>query len=308
MFRRSSPGVRVGDSVRLAAALGLALAVGACATATNYRDLRAPRYVGGIPRGFQPPDTLRLVSFNLEFADSVDAAIRLLTTHPELRDADLVFLQEMDSTGTSRIAEALGLAFVYYPALRRNKTGKDFGNAILSRWPIESDEKLLLPHRAVFVRTRRIATAATIRVGTLPVRVYSTHLATPIGNSGIERREQLRVILDDARPYERVVIGGDMNDEHVGDLALERRYLWPTRDLPHTARLFGIPVGAWDHVFLRGFAGAGPAGVVDVPESISDHKPIWATVILRGRAARLTGSRGTPSRSGRTSNPARPAA
>jgi endonuclease/exonuclease/phosphatase family metal-dependent hydrolase len=267
---------------RLVAMLFLALAFTACTTGMNYRDPQGPRYSGGMASGRgQPAETLRLVSFNLEYADSVDAAIRLLTSHPDLRDADLVFLQEMDHPGTVRIAEALGVAFVYYPALRRGKTQKDFGNAILSRWPIESDEKLLLPNRGVFTRTRRIATAATIRVGTLPVRVYSTHLATPIGNASIERGEQLAVILDDARLYDRVVIGGDMNDEHIGELAVARGYLWPTRDLPHTTRLFSIPVGTWDHIFLRGFAGSGSAGVVDIPEAVSDHKPIWATAIRR---------------------------
>jgi endonuclease/exonuclease/phosphatase family metal-dependent hydrolase len=249
----------------------------------NYVDPRAPRYVGGTASTAAAPDTLKLVSLNVEYADSIDAVIRLFSTHPDLSDADLIFLQEMDEPGTSRIARALGLTFVYYPALRWNDERGDFGNAILSRWPIEADEKLILPNLGIFNQAQRIATAATIRVGPLPVRVYSTHLGTPINLRSSERLAQLRAITDDARSYERVVIAGDMNDEHVGDLALERGYLWPTRGGPKTVELFGIWIAAWDHIFLKGLTTpeAGSAGVVRETGRISDHRPIWALAVVR---------------------------
>src|SRR5688500_193748 len=85
----------------------LALACAACATGTSYADPSGPRYAGGIAPAPPPRDTLTLVTFNVAFADSVDAAIRLLTSHPDLRDAELVFLQEMDSAAAARIADAL---------------------------------------------------------------------------------------------------------------------------------------------------------------------------------------------------------
>lgn len=270
--RRSSP------RKALAAVLFVAAALSACATGLNYTEPSGPRYVGGSVAPSAPAAALKLVSFNIQWADSIDAAIRLLREEPALRDADVVFLQEMDEPGTSRIAEALGLAWVYYPAIRRTKTGEDFGNAVLSRWPIERDEKLILPHRAIFGKTQRIATAATLRIGGLAVRVYSAHLGTGINLASPERRDQLRAILDDARAFRHVVVAGDMNDEHVGDLALERGWAWPTRRLPKTTALGPIGVGTWDHVFLKGFASppAGAAGVVTPSGEVSDHKPVWA--------------------------------
>jgi endonuclease/exonuclease/phosphatase family metal-dependent hydrolase len=264
---------------RPATIIWLALACAACATGTSYTDTSGPRYAGGVAPAPPPRDSIKLVTFNLEYADSVDAAIRLLTTHPDLRDAALVFLQEMDSAATARIADALRMTWVYYPSTLRTKTG-DFGNAVLSRWPIEEDAKLILPHVSYVGRTQRIAVAATVRLGSQRLRVYSFHLSTMLDLDGNDRADQLRTIVEDARDWEKVVIAGDTNDEYVGHVALARGYAWPTNDLPYTARLFGIPLGTWDHVFLRGLT-AGPAGVVDIPESISDHRPVWAVAVLR---------------------------
>jgi hypothetical protein len=39
-------------------------------------------------------------------------------------------------------------------------------------------------------------------------------------------------------------------------------------------------LGTWDHVFLRGIEPR-PAGVVDVTESVSDHRAVWVVAILR---------------------------
>ena len=264
--------------IRPLLALASSFSIVACASGTNYVDPSSPRYAGGAPAGASTGAALKLVAFNLQWADSVDAAIRLLGTEPALRGASLIFLQEMDAAGTQRIADALRMAYVYYPAIRRSQTGKDFGNAVLSAWPIEADEKLILPHRGIFVRTQRIATAATIRIQGLPVRVYSVHLGTPINLASPERVEQLRVILDDAAAFDRVVVAGDMNDAEVGQIALARGYVWPTRRLPATTLLGPLGVATWDHIFLKGFASPaeGGAGVVTPGGGISDHKPIWA--------------------------------
>src|SRR5688572_22656380 len=102
--------------MRLFVILALVCACLGCATGANYVDPSGPRFAGGISPARAPRDTLKLVSFNVAFADSVDAAIRLLMAQPDLRNADLVFLQEMDSAATHRIADALGMAWVYYPS------------------------------------------------------------------------------------------------------------------------------------------------------------------------------------------------
>lgn len=261
---------------------GLVLQLGGCRMGVNYASAGGPRYAAPAASRQAPSatgtDSLRLVSFNIAFAVNVDSAIALLTTDPALRGADVVLLQEMDEPGTRRIAEALGSAYVYYPAIYSLHTKRDFGNAILSKWPIVGDAKLILPNRAFLKGTQRIATAATIRVRDTDIRVYSTHLATWLEGGPGARRDQLAAILDHAAGHARVVVGGDMNSHGVGRLAVARGYLWPTKDGPRTAAL-----GRWDHLFQRGFTqppGEVAGTVLEVMHA-SDHRPVWAVVLIR---------------------------
>lgn len=252
-----------------------------CRTGRDYSSPDGPRFTGG-PR--VPPaneradvDTLRLVSFNIEFALRVDSAIAVIQSTAALRGADVIMLQEMDEQGTQRMADALGLWYVYYPAIFHLKTRRNFGNAVLSRWPIVEDRKIILPHASRFVHTHRSATAATVRVGASLVRVYSTHLGTLVNIGRAARRDQLRAVLADAARYPCVVIGGDMNDANVGRVAQEMGYAWPTEQGPRTTSL-----GRWDHIFIRGLQSpdSAAAGTVLDVRGTSDHRPVWATGIL----------------------------
>lgn len=168
--------------------------------------------------------------------------------------------------------------YVYYPAIFHLRTKRDFGNAVLARWPIVDDAKLVLPHPSRYAGTHRIATAATLLVGQSRVRVYSTHLGTAMDIGSGKRRNQLSAILADAASHPLVVIGGDLNDSNVGMLAQEAGYAWPTRHGPRTTRF-----GRWDHVFLKGLASpeSAAAGTIADGRGISDHIPIWALGILR---------------------------
>lgn len=263
-------------------ALLLALAVTAgCRTGRNYVSPDGPRYAG-VPGTGRPVDhldstQLRVVSFNIAFARQVDSAIVLLTSEPALRRADVILLQEMDEKATGRVAEALGLWYGYYPAVLAFRTRRPFGNAVLSRWPIVEDGKIVLPHVSRFSRTQRTATAATIRVGSRTVRLYSTHLGTMSDLAPASRREQLQAILANAASYPRVVIGGDMNDEGVGRVAREMGYAWPTQHGPRTHML-----GRLDHIFVRGLGSpdSGATGTVLDARGSSDHLPVWAVATI----------------------------
>jgi endonuclease/exonuclease/phosphatase family metal-dependent hydrolase len=261
------------------AVLFAAVGVAGCRTGRNYPDPMGPRYAGepgdrAAARG--STDTLRSVTFNIEYARRVDSAIVVLSTDRSLRDADIILLQEMDEPGTRQIAEALGLWYVYYPAIFRFRTGRDLGNAVLSRWPIVDDAKVLLPHPSRYAGTQRIAVAATIRVGETTVRAYSTHLGTPADIGARARDDQLRAIIEDATPFEHVVIGGDMNSGSVGRVARQRGFAWPTKDGPKTTRL-----GRWDHLFLKGLVVPDSGtGTVFAVRGSGDHRPVWAIARL----------------------------
>ena len=256
-----------------------ALLVG-CRTGIDYPSTTGPRHAGAptdtITRRALP-ETLRIVSFNIEFARRIDAAVALLTTDAALRNADVVLLQEMDANGTKRVAEALGMWCVYYPAILHRRTRRDFGNAVLSRWPIVDDAKLVLPHPSRYAGTHRIATAATLRIGASRIRAYSTHLGTIADISSSRRREQLRAILADAADHPLVIVGGDLNEANIGGVAEAAGYTWPTRHGPSTTRF-----GRWDHIFLKGLTSpeVHASGTV-AARGVSDHRPVWALALLR---------------------------
>ena len=245
-----------------------------CRPGLNYRDLTSPRY-SGHASGLAAPsrsEVIRIVSFNIEYAKEAKRAAGVLRTGAPLRNADIILLQEMTAPATKLIADSLRMHYVYYPAIYNRIRRRDIGNAILSRWPIIEDAKLILPNRSRYAKTQRIATAATIKVGARSIRVYSTHFGTPADLGWRGRVEQLRAILDDASSYPAVVIGGDMNSKDIGRIARESGYAWPTDTIPKSNDF-----GRLDHFFVRGLTMRGTAGTGThrVPRSISDHSPIW---------------------------------
>jgi endonuclease/exonuclease/phosphatase family metal-dependent hydrolase len=259
----------------------LVIAVAACRTGRNYSTPEGPRYAGDARDGSvaaRQSDTLLVVSFNIEFALHVDSALAVLASDPALRGADVLLLQEMNGDATRRVAEGLGMWYVYYPSFFHFRTNRDVGNAVLSRWPIVEDEKIVLPHLSRFVSTQRTATAATIQLSHVRIRVYSTHLGTMGDLPPSGRRDQLRAIIADAQRYPRAVIGGDMNDVRVGEVAQERGFAWPTEHGPETTRL-----GRLDHIFLKGMGRPeqNAAGTLLDVRGASDHLPVWAKALIQ---------------------------
>jgi len=255
----------------------LLLLVAGCRTGLNYPEPNEPRYEGVAAMDAVPPfpDTIRIVSFNIEFAKEVRRSIDILRGRPELRGADVVLLQEMTAPAARMLAESLGVHHVYYPAIYNRLARQDFGNAVLSRWPIVEDAKLILPARSRYAGTQRIAVAATIRAGLRTLRVYSTHLGTPADLAWQGRVEQLSAILEDARDFPLVVIGGDMNSGEIGRVARAAGYDWPTDTIPA-----GTTFGRLDHVFLKGLTPFA-AGTTPIPPGVSDHRPVWVHAVAR---------------------------
>ena len=257
----------------------LAAAASGCAAGLNYPSPSGPRFSESGGAAADSATALRLVTFNLEYGERVDSAITLFRQSPELRDADVVVMQEMHEGAVARIARALGMGYVYYPATLHPKFGRNFGNAILSRWPVEEDRKLVLPFLSRTRKTQRIAVSGTIRVAGVPIRLYTVHLATIFDNGAAAQREQVRAIVADAARYERVIIAGDMNGGGAIAREFERAgYAWATRAVGPTMKFWTV-----DHVFLRGLSLAGPSGVGVVRDNhgSSDHRPGWAVVGAR---------------------------
>lgn len=273
----------------VAAALVLALGSG-CMSARNYLDPAAPVFSGEGAGHARASGSLRVVTFNLKWGREVDRAVALLSEPGPLRNADLVVLQEMDETGTERMARALGYGYVYVPSAVHPVPNRDFGVALLSPWPLDAPRKLLLPHANIARGLRRSAAVATLRSPLGPVLVYGVHLESPLGALGYVRRDQARAVLADAQAHPgAVVVAGDFNGR-TGPRELARAgFTWPTEPVEDTAGPFDF-----DHVLARGMCAAGPGavGASDGAAGTSDHDPVWAVLVpcsATGGAARVAG-------------------
>jgi endonuclease/exonuclease/phosphatase family metal-dependent hydrolase len=248
----------------------MAVALCACAAAVNYVDPTGPKYTGGAGVVTDPDSAIRIVSFNIAHGRHVERAIACFGV-PPLRGADLVLLQEMDASGVETLSSALAMNFVYYPSSYRPGQ-RDMGNAVLSPWPIEAAEKLLLPHTSRLVHRGRSATVATVRIEGVVVRVYSLHLGSPLGLSGRKRGEQAQAVLAHLRAWDGpLVVGGDLNSRSVGERFEEAGFRWLTRSVGRTIGPF-----SFDHIFVRGLPPPAQAGVARMCPGVSDHAPVWA--------------------------------
>jgi endonuclease/exonuclease/phosphatase family metal-dependent hydrolase len=269
--------VRLGK-VALAAALTGALG---CATARNYDDARGPILVGPPPAVPQvrarATDEVRLVTYNIKFGQHVDRAAVLLSRYGPLKDADVVFLQEMDQPATEELAQALGMNYVYVPSAVHPSSGRDFGVAILSPWLLSDPRKVPLPHVHRFRKLRRSAAAATVFTPAGPLRVYAVHFETAFGLwRNKNRRDQARAVLTEALEWAGpIAIAGDFNGRSGAEEIAKGGFLWMTERLRDRARVFDF-----DHVLVRGLCAAAKpaAGRARDDLEVSDHRPVWAVV------------------------------
>jgi endonuclease/exonuclease/phosphatase family metal-dependent hydrolase len=289
-FRSGIAAANPGSPAIVFLLLALVTAVGGCANTLNYTDPAGPRFAGGGAEA-RAPISLKVVTFNIEYARRVDSALALFHSDSGLKNADVIALQEMDEGGVQRIAEALGLNYVYYPAVLHPVPKQDFGNALLSRWPIAGDRKIILPHLSLSRHAQRIAVTGTVLVGGREIQVYAVHIAGALEVGFGGQKDQLRTVLDDADSVGRpAIIAGDMNSREVGAEAAARGYAWPTRDLGSTHHGFDL-----DHVFVRGLdpPSQRDAGVVHDVRGASDHHPVWVTLELAGLSREASRGGGT---------------
>ncbi len=263
--------------------LTVGLSLTGCGATPNYLDESGPRYVGDY--GLTPANYAgapKIITWNIQYARDIDGAIETFQTSPHLQHADVILLQEMDVDGTDAIARALGLNYAYYPASVHVNTNRDFGEAILSPWPLLDDAKIIFPHDSLRNGQIRIAVRAWVQTPGEPFLAYSVHTEMAL-MSPIHRIDQVEALLDtvpdDAR---RVVIGGDFNTitpvERMAlvDMMADEKLAWLTDGAGATVEEMGVGV-IMDYIFARGLT-ARTRGVVD--SEASDHLPLWVETDL----------------------------
>ncbi len=265
----------------------LALLV-ACQPMQNYRHPDEPMFVGNFAQ--TSPDfqgELKVITWNIRFSKLIEQASAELAEVEELQDADILILQEMDEAGVATIAQALNYNYVYFPASVHTHHDKNFGNAILSVWPISEPAKLLLPYQNPRNRQMRIAVKAVITVGATELVVYSIHTET-VWLNGQRRKEQVETLLQNiGKDQPHIIVAGDFNtftahsiielEQQFAQFGLERI----SRGAGYTFERgkFGFTL---DHIFARG-ASDGTTGVWR-NTSASDHYPLWAKLSLNGES------------------------
>jgi len=252
------------------------------------------------------PARLRVVSFNVERAEHGERLAQAILENDELRGADVLLLQEVESHPDEPMSRARALAgrlapprynHAYAPT-RQLDGGGTHGLAVLSRFPLRRVEVMQLPYFELHVSsTRRIALGVTLDVDGRPLRVIDVHLDTRINiNQRLQQIEPVVALTDG-----EVVIGGDLNTnpyawvQHTVPLlpansiarldqaeALDRYmrsngFTTPTSSLGPTTNMKVLEMRL-DSIYCRRVAatGAGVERSVDV----SDHRPLWIDLSL----------------------------
>lgn len=226
--------------------------------------------------------TVRVATYNVHGHKGTDGKIVTDRTFEVVRHlrADFVALQEFVNapapTGEPLLehwASMLDMHAAYAPAFERG--GEEFGNALLSRWPILERHAHDISLRGY---RRRVLLEARVRVGSIELQLMSLHL-------GVSPRERS---LQAQRLFE--LCAGTRGDVHVllGDFnewsrfsAVSRRlraYFDSARQLatfPSRAPLVGLD-RVW--VYPRGRLRDARVDASPAARIASDHLPLVATI------------------------------
>ena len=246
----------------------VALCAVGCGLKQGYAPATVPVYTGQTDAAAAPApavaDSLTVVSWNIQYAESVDRALAELRASPRLAAADVILLQEMDREGVERIARGLGMDYVYGPAAVHPHHARLFGNAVLSRWPIVSHDVLVLPHNTPVTGHQRIAVAADLDLGDgVVLRAISVHTATMVVDQE-KRVDQAAATLDSLGGAQPVVVAGDFNTVSDWEVTLLRRVargagfthlrLPPGPTIANRYKKLPGSESVLDHVLVRGVA------------------------------------------------------
>jgi len=231
-------------------------------------------------------NSVRMLTYNIQYSKMIEEAISEFESLAQLKNADILFLQEMDSIGVELIAQELDLNSVYFPASTHGKQRQYFGNAILSKWPLSNVHKIILPHLSMSKR-QRIAVAATLEINNFDIHLINVHLETMTMRRG-KRMDQIKTIIsfmNEHYPSGPLIIAGDFNSFFPKDrrefsaLMSEAGLDWLNHDMKFTAKaVFGLIKPKIDLVFARDFKLLDIG--VETRTQASDHFPVWLELEL----------------------------
>jgi endonuclease/exonuclease/phosphatase family metal-dependent hydrolase len=220
---------------------------------------------------------LRVLTYNTRSATNVFGQARLVEQATVVRDsaADLVLLQELDSRHQAeQFAQFAGLPHLAFGAARKSRSG-EFGNAVLSRWPIEGVENHPVAPRWSLSQARAVL-VATIQPDGERVHVIAAHFGLLPG----EPEHAARIVLDATRNRAGpMIVGGDFNRPRAS-AACHRHLRSALTDAarangrsPEPTFPAGLPVLRLDYVYVREMR---VHSLEVIASSASDHRPVVA--------------------------------
>jgi endonuclease/exonuclease/phosphatase family metal-dependent hydrolase len=172
-----------------------------------------------VATAFGAPPQLRVLAYNIHHGEGTDRKLDLERIARIITDskADLVALQEVDvrtrRTGgvdqAAELAKLTKLHFAFGAAMKFD--GGEYGNAILSRWPLAETKVHALPRDAATSPEPRAAIECRVKPsGELPELAFiSTHLCHLHAATREQQTAALHKLLHD-RPLP-VLLAGDFN-------------------------------------------------------------------------------------------------
>jgi endonuclease/exonuclease/phosphatase family metal-dependent hydrolase len=233
------------------------------------------------------PVTLRVLCYNIHHGEGTDGKVDLPRLAKVIAAAkpDLVALQEVDNktrrTGgvdqTAELARLTGLTGKFGKAI--DYEGGEYGQAVLSRFPIDDLKVHLLPGTPD--RERRIAAQARVTVGGREVSFVTTHLHHQNAAFREQQAAELNALFGGAdRP---VILAGDLNANPDSKPLEILAGKWANATAGPALFTFpaGKPAKQIDYVLYR------PADrfktveakVIEEPVA-SDHRPVLAVLEL----------------------------
>ncbi len=252
----------------------------------NFSDPDGPRYarLDIAPEHLEPDKKIiKVVSYNIDLCKKIDSVRKFLQENPKLAKADIICLQEMNLAGLEYLSRKLKYNYIYYPSAVHPGNHKDFGQAILSKWPMEQDQKILLPFsfKDRYIKIQKCAIGTVILVNTKKVAVFSAHLGVII--SPEHRKKQIQAVIAAVPPAtERCIIAGDFNTyarihtQAVTEALAQADFNLATENIGWTYKYWYLlnHKTALDYIFYKGLKLICGGKISD--RSRSDHLPVWA--------------------------------
>lgn len=237
---------------------------------------------------------MKLVTYNTQYGVGRDGRFDLERIASEIKGADIVALQEVTRNfarnGGIDMVEGLaallpGYFTAFGPAMDIDfgATGKDgrplnkrfqFGNMVLSRFPIVASRNLLLPRTLRFSRgnLQRSALEALVMAPSGPIRIYSVHIDHV---SVTERALQIGHLKERAFAYaaEGGAISGSAEYGFPEPPRPEGFVLMGDFNMDRFSPEYALMVGEEDDASRE--AGAGPIDVYSLGDGLPDGAVSW---------------------------------